>query len=107
MRRFQEDLKDGREGKKWRASALEAGRERLRGEFDEWKEVEREEYWGQLRGVKREGEDEEGKENLGVKDEVADSEGGDEDDEVEVEAKNGVQAEIKDDQGSRFRILSD
>lgn len=47
LRRWQQDLKDGREGKKWREEAMQAGRDRVDGKFDEWKESQREEYWGQ------------------------------------------------------------
>lgn len=39
LRRWQADLKDGREGKKWREEAVQAGRDRKAGKFDE-------EYWG-------------------------------------------------------------
>ena len=46
LRRWQEDLRDGREAKKWREEAMQAGRDRVRGKFDEWKETHREEYWG-------------------------------------------------------------
>ena len=46
LRRWQEDLKDGREGKKWREEAMQAGQDRVEGKFDEWKELEREQYWG-------------------------------------------------------------
>ena len=47
LRRWQEDLKDGREAPKWRNEALQASQDRLGGKFDEWKEMQREEYWGQ------------------------------------------------------------
>ncbi|KAK3684660.1 hypothetical protein LTR37_020061 [Vermiconidia calcicola] len=46
LRRWQEDLKDGREVKKWREEAMQAGKDRAEGKFDEWKEMQREEYWG-------------------------------------------------------------
>ena len=46
LRRWQEDLKNGREAKKWREEAMQAGKDRGEGKFDEWKEMQREEYWG-------------------------------------------------------------
>jgi hypothetical protein len=60
LRRWQEDLKDEREGKKWREEAMQAGRDRVQGKFDEWKEAEREEYWGKgtASGAKAEVQDE-------------------------------------------------
>ena len=73
LRRWQEDLKDGRESKKWREEAMQAGKDRAEGKFDEWKELEREQYWG-----KKMVQDE----NAEVKDEevveVKDSQGEDE-----------------------------
>ena len=39
-------MKDGREVKKWREEAMQAGKDRTDGKFDEWKELQREEYWG-------------------------------------------------------------
>lgn len=46
IRRFKDDLKEGREQKKWRDEAMQAGRDRMEGKFDEWKQLEREAYWG-------------------------------------------------------------
>jgi len=46
LRVWQDDLKNGKETKKWREEALQAGRDRIVGRFDEWKEAQREEYWG-------------------------------------------------------------
>lgn len=60
IRRFRDDLKDGREQKKWRVEAMQAGKDRLEGKFDEWKEREREEYWGKSK--------KDGDENLETKD---------------------------------------
>ncbi|KAK5118631.1 hypothetical protein LTR85_008096 [Meristemomyces frigidus] len=45
--RWQEDLKNGFEAKKWREEALQAGRDRMDGRYDEWKEAQREEFWGE------------------------------------------------------------
>lgn len=44
---FQQDLVEGRLQKKWLDEARVASGRRANGEFDEWKEREREEYWGQ------------------------------------------------------------
>ncbi len=46
VRRFKEDLTEGREQKKWRDEAMQASKDRLDGNFDDWKEMQREEYWG-------------------------------------------------------------
>nr|POF17766.1 hypothetical protein CFP56_13178 [Quercus suber] len=43
---WQEDLREGRESKKWRQEAIDAGRERERGKFDEYSEAHKEEWWG-------------------------------------------------------------
>ncbi|CZT18760.1 uncharacterized protein RCC_04604 [Ramularia collo-cygni] len=40
------DLKDGKETKKWRDEAMQAGRDRSLGLWDDWKEARREETWG-------------------------------------------------------------
>ena len=68
LRKWQDDLRDGKEEKKWRQDAMKAGLDRKEGKFDEWRAAERERYWG----VKDEGDDE--KEN-GRK--AADEEDGD------------------------------
>lgn len=54
LRRWQQDLMDGREGKKWREEAMQAGQDRVEGKFDEWKELEREQYWGKGTGKSEE-----------------------------------------------------
>ncbi|KAK5137042.1 hypothetical protein LTR08_001051 [Meristemomyces frigidus] len=41
------DVKGGLEAKKWRQQALEAGRVRGEGGWEEWRDVARAEYWGQ------------------------------------------------------------
>lgn len=46
VRRWQDDLKDGKEAKLWREDAMQAGKDRVEGRFDEWKDMQREEYWG-------------------------------------------------------------
>lgn len=46
LRRFQEDLRAGREQKKWRERAIQAGKDRREGKFDEWNEVLKEERSG-------------------------------------------------------------
>ena len=53
LRKWQDDLKDGKEDKKWRREAMQASVDRKEGKFDEYKASERERYWG----VKDEGED--------------------------------------------------
>ncbi|TKA68764.1 hypothetical protein B0A55_07409 [Friedmanniomyces simplex] len=58
LRIWQDDLKYGKEAKKWREEAMLAGVERREGKYDEWKESEREREFG---GVKRAGS--EGAEN--------------------------------------------
>ncbi|KAF2717958.1 hypothetical protein K431DRAFT_297352 [Polychaeton citri CBS 116435] len=60
LRRWQEDLAEGREAKKWRAEALEAGRARRNGEFEEFRLAEREGWFGNGKGGGGEGEGEEG-----------------------------------------------
>jgi len=46
LRRFGEDLREGREQKKWRREAMQAGKDRIDGKFDEWKEQQKWEDWG-------------------------------------------------------------
>ncbi|KAK0932787.1 hypothetical protein LTR29_015639 [Friedmanniomyces endolithicus] len=46
LRIWQDDLKDGKETKKWREEAMLAGVERREGKYDEWKENERERNFG-------------------------------------------------------------
>ncbi|KAK1083533.1 hypothetical protein LTR33_003204 [Friedmanniomyces endolithicus] len=46
LRIWQDDLKDGKETKKWREEAMLAGVERREGKYDEWKESERERNFG-------------------------------------------------------------
>jgi len=55
LRCWQEDLKDGREAKKWRMEAMQAGKDREDGKFEKWIEREREEYWGPREKVEVEG----------------------------------------------------
>ena len=50
FRQYQDDLKEGRETRKWRSEALEAGEMRRKGEFDAVKEAEREKWFGQIEG---------------------------------------------------------
>ncbi|KXT14419.1 hypothetical protein AC579_8358 [Pseudocercospora musae] len=47
LRRWQQDLIDGKESKKWREAAMRAGQERAEGKWDVWKEQQRENDWGQ------------------------------------------------------------
>lgn len=47
-RLFQDDLKDGKEAKKWRDDAIEAGAELRAGKFDEWTAMEKDEKWGAI-----------------------------------------------------------
>ncbi|MCJ1445388.1 MAG: hypothetical protein MMC23_005893 [Stictis urceolatum] len=47
VRNFQNDLREGRYENEWREEAVQAMAERAAGEFDEWKEEQFEEYWGQ------------------------------------------------------------
>ncbi|WPH03478.1 Hypothetical protein R9X50_00635800 [Acrodontium crateriforme] len=42
------DLKDGKEGKKWRDNAIEAGAELRAGKFDEWAAMDKDEKWGAI-----------------------------------------------------------
>lgn len=56
LHRWQDDLREGKETKTWREQAIEAGRERESGVWDEWKEAQRELDWG----VKDEGSGEDG-----------------------------------------------
>lgn len=68
IRAWQTDLKDGKETKKWREEALQAGQDRSLGLWDDWKEAHREETWGP-----RQDENEEMKDDAP---EIADSEDG-------------------------------
>ena len=45
LRRWQEDLRDGKEAKKWREAAMQAGKDRSDGKWDDWKERQREVNW--------------------------------------------------------------
>lgn len=45
LRNWQNDLKAGRETKKWREEAMRAGRDRLEGRFDEYHSASRAERW--------------------------------------------------------------
>lgn len=45
LRRWQTDLKDGKEVKKWRQEAMEAGQERANGEWDELLKQVRDDEW--------------------------------------------------------------
>ena len=47
VRLFQEDLRAGRHEPSWQRSAAEAMEMRASGDFDDWKERNREEFWGQ------------------------------------------------------------
>lgn len=47
LREWQEDLKGGRKTKTWGTAAQQASDERAGGAFDEWKEGEKEAFWGQ------------------------------------------------------------
>lgn len=47
LRRWQQDLNDGKECKKWREGAMKAGQERAEGKWDAWKQQQRENEWGQ------------------------------------------------------------
>ncbi|EMC96522.1 hypothetical protein BAUCODRAFT_33891 [Baudoinia panamericana UAMH 10762] len=51
LRVWQEDLTCGKHGKKWREEAMNAGKDRKEGKFDEAKEADREQYWGTVKGV--------------------------------------------------------
>jgi hypothetical protein len=46
IRRYQNDLNDGKEVKKWREDAMKAGKERSSGSWNEFKEKQLEEDWG-------------------------------------------------------------
>jgi hypothetical protein len=46
IKAWQEDLIDGKEAKAWREAAIQAGKDRDAGLWDEWKESERETHWG-------------------------------------------------------------
>ncbi|KAK5163648.1 uncharacterized protein LTR77_010597 [Saxophila tyrrhenica] len=74
LRVWQEDLKEGREAKKWRVEAMQAGKDRREGKFEEGMEVCREEYWG-----KREVGEELVRHEDGVKGEVGSEEAKDAD----------------------------
>ena len=52
LRPFGEDLREGREQKKWRLEAMQAGKDRIDGKFDEWKEQQKWEDWGDREEVK-------------------------------------------------------
>ncbi|KAK4550521.1 hypothetical protein LTR36_000100 [Oleoguttula mirabilis] len=78
--RWQEDLKNGLEAKQWRQDALQAGRDRMEGQYDGWKEAQREEFWGEK------GEEGEAVENLKPEESVG---GGDEHDEDGVGNSTG------------------
>jgi hypothetical protein len=67
LKEWQEDLKEGRETKKWRDQAMQAGASREAGEFDEWKASEEEKWYGGKENDEEEGKGEEAK---GVDDEV-------------------------------------
>ncbi|GAB7350293.1 hypothetical protein MBLNU459_g0930t1 [Dothideomycetes sp. NU459] len=54
LREWQRDLKEGRKTKTWTDAAQQASGERADGKFDEWKEREKEAYWGQ-KGNRKEG----------------------------------------------------
>jgi hypothetical protein len=51
IRLFQEDLAAGRYDPKWLEDAQEAMEKRAQGHFDDWKERNREEFWGQKQKV--------------------------------------------------------
>jgi len=51
IRLFQEDLAAGRYDPKWLEDAHEAMEKRAKGHFDDWKERNREEFWGQKQKV--------------------------------------------------------
>jgi hypothetical protein len=46
LRRWQDDVRDGKEGKKWREDAMKAGQDRAAGKWDEWKEQQKQLEWG-------------------------------------------------------------
>lgn len=50
LRLYQEDLAEGRMDPAWRRRAEQASKERAEGKFDDWKEKERELWWGQKTG---------------------------------------------------------
>ena len=51
VRNFQEDLAAGRREPEWLAQAAQAMEERAEGKFDDWKEKNFEEFWGQKQKV--------------------------------------------------------
>lgn len=53
VREFQEDLAAGRCDPKWQVAAAEAMEERARGDFDDFKEKNYEEFWGQKQKLDR------------------------------------------------------
>ncbi|KAF2770752.1 hypothetical protein EJ03DRAFT_350049 [Teratosphaeria nubilosa] len=55
---WQEELRGGYETAKWRNEAVEAGRERLEGNYDEWKDAAKEEQWGRLEDEENEAPEE-------------------------------------------------
>lgn len=67
VKAWQDDLKEGKETKKWREEAMQAGQDRSLGLWDDWKEANREQTWGP-----RQAENEESKEN---EPEIDDNEG--------------------------------
>lgn len=62
--RWQDDLRNGLEAKKWREEAILAGRDRMEGKYDGWKEAQREQFMGE------EGEEGEDGENVEPKESV-------------------------------------
>lgn len=46
LRRWQDDLIDGKEAKSWRIQAMQAGRERAEGQWDSYQQAKREQDWG-------------------------------------------------------------
>jgi hypothetical protein len=66
IKTWHEDLLDGREAKTWRESTMQAGKERDEGTWDEWREAERERYWGPREGTEAE-EDEQMKDPEGMR----------------------------------------
>jgi hypothetical protein len=51
LRLFQNDLTHGHYEKDWKESAAQAMEERARGDFDQWKESQYEQFWGQKQKV--------------------------------------------------------
>ncbi|EME47183.1 hypothetical protein DOTSEDRAFT_124793 [Dothistroma septosporum NZE10] len=65
LRKWQDDLREGKETKAWREQAIEAGKEREKGVWDEWKEAQRQLDWGLQDEHGNEGGDWKGKDNRG------------------------------------------